>query len=132
MPSTAPLETTRPRVLIVEDDGQVCELVSDILVAEGLDTVCVSTGQAAYARLREIAFQALVIDINLGRGVTGFDVARFGRQIDPMLPVIYVSGESSPASFAAFGVPGSRFVAKPFTPDELLQSVQAVTGANEP
>jgi hypothetical protein len=45
--------------------------------------------------------------------------------------VIYVSGETSPSSFATFGVPDSRFLAKPFTARELLEVLLEVTGRSE-
>ena len=132
MSLAAPLEKTGLRVLVVEDDAHICELVSDILGAEGFETSCVTSDRLAYDRLRDDGFAALVIDINLGPGTTGFDVARFARQIDPEIPVIYVSGQTTPASFAAFGVPGSVFLAKPFTAAELTQRLRTLVCANEP
>jgi DNA-binding response OmpR family regulator len=67
---------------------------------------------------------ALVVDINLGAGTTGFDVARFARQVVSQLPILYVTGEASQDSFLAFGVPESAFPQKPFTAQELLSKLQ--------
>jgi hypothetical protein len=69
----------------------------------------------------------VVPDVNLGAGTTGYDVAKFARQMISDV-VVYVSGEVVPASFAAFGVPNSTFIAKPFRPDELVDAVTKKLG----
>lgn len=61
--------------------------------------------------------------MNLGAGTTGYDVARFARQLLPEVAVVYISGEVAPTSFKAFGVRGSAFLPKPFTPAELVEAV---------
>ena len=120
------------RVLVVEDDQAICNLITDLLEDLGLGAVCVGTDRDAYAlipRLPKLA--ALVVDVNLGPGTTGFDVARFARQANPALPVIYVSGEANVESFRAFGVPDSDFLAKPFTAQDLQDAVRARIPAND-
>lgn len=120
------------RVLIVDDDASVCETMSEALEEAGLAVHCAQTDREAYALLgARRGYVALVVDVNLGVGTTGFDVARFGRQLKAELPVIYISGQASRASFQAFGVPGSSLLEKPFSPQELVRAVQAVIGDNE-
>jgi DNA-binding response OmpR family regulator len=120
------------RVLVVEDESQICELLSDMLQADGFEPHCVQTDRGAYQALQhDRAFACMVVDVNLGSGTTGYDVARYARRIDPALPVIYVSGQTSPGSFNANGVPGSLFVAKPFTAEELLARVRMLVGDND-
>jgi CheY-like chemotaxis protein len=119
-------------VLVVEDDHAICNLISDLLGDLGLQTTCVTTDRDAYALIRALpGLAALVVDVNLGAGTTGFDVARAARQANPALPVIYVSGEADEQSFRAFGVPDSDFLAKPFTAHELLDAVRARIPAND-
>ncbi len=134
--AAAAARETRParRVLIVEDEHDVCELISDALEAAGFDPICAQNDRQAYAALANSAdYAGLIVDINLGAGTTGYDVARFARQSRTWLPVIYVSGQSTPASFAAFGVPRSVFVQKPFRPDDLAEKLRAlVSGDDEP
>ncbi|ACG79031.1 FOG: CheY-like receiver [Phenylobacterium zucineum HLK1] len=120
------------RILVVDDDEQLCELVTDILEDAGYEAHCIHNDRGAFSALSGVmAYAALVVDVNLGPGVTGFDVARFARQMRPTLPVLYVSGDSSEASFRAFGVPGSAFVEKPFPADELVRRLRLITGDNE-
>jgi DNA-binding response OmpR family regulator len=73
----------------------------------------------------------MIVDVNLGAGTTGYDVARFARRITAALPVIFVSGQSSPDSFAANSVPGSLFLSKPFTAAELMERVRMLIGDND-
>ena len=109
-------------VLIVEDEPDICELMSDVLDTAGFQACCVASDRDAYALLSEPrSFAAVIVDINLGVGVTGFDVARFARKQDPRVPVLFVSGQASEKSFRAFGVSGAVFLPKPFAPADLLQ-----------
>lgn len=120
------------RVLLVEDDHAICELISELLHGLGFQTTCAQTDRQAYDILPTLpTFAAVLVDVNLGAGTTGFDVARFARQVLPDVAVIYVSGQASEQSFKAFGVPDSGFVAKPFTAEELLQALRARVPANE-
>lgn len=122
----------RRRVLVIEDEHAVCDVISDLLEPMDVDVDCVQSDREAYAVLgRARSYSALLVDINLGKGTTGFDVARFARQMDGEIPVIYISGQSSEGSFKAFGVPGSSFLAKPFTGEELVGRVRAVLGDND-
>jgi DNA-binding response OmpR family regulator len=116
-------------VLVVEDDHGICELISDMLGAERFEVTCAASDREAYLHLgRPGGIDALLVDIDLGHGTTGFDVARFARQRNAGLPVVYVSGQTSRESFKAFGVPDSYFVAKPFTAEELVDAVELAMG----
>lgn len=113
------------RILVVEDDAAVGTLIAEVLAHAELEAVCVQTDAAAYAALESGAFHGLVVDVNLGRGATGYDVARFARQAAPDLPVVYVSGEASPETSQAAGVPDSDFLVKPFEPADLVATLRA-------
>lgn len=111
-------------ILVVEDDLAVGEVICETLQDCGLSVQCVRTEEQAYARITSFpAPDGLVLDVNLGRGATGFDIARFARQVIPDIAVVYVSGHSPSTAFKAFGVPDSEFVEKPFTRDDLALAV---------
>ena len=132
MSEPAPRPSSLSRVLVVEDEREICELLSDIVAEQGLEPDCVRNDRDAYAALRaRPRYACMIVDVNLGSGTTGYDVARFARAIRPQLPVIYVSGQTSEASYRANGVPGSLFVPKPFTADEILQRIHKLTGDND-
>lgn len=117
------------KILVVEDDVAVGDLITDMLGDGTFEVECVTSDRAAYERLagpRNI--DAMIVDVNLGMGTTGFDVARFARQQTPGLPVVYVSGDAAENSFRAFGVPGSLFLEKPFTAEQLQDAVELALG----
>jgi DNA-binding response OmpR family regulator len=132
MSETAKSVDARRSVLVVEDEPEVCALLSDMLEAEGYDPVCVQHDEPAFEALRSGApFACMIVDVNLGLGATGYDVARFARRIASALPIIYVSGQTSPESFAANSVPGSLYLPKPFTAAELMERVRMLIGDND-
>ena len=114
-------------VLLVEDDKIVATAFSKGLGERGYDCVAVNNAdEAMHALGGNETFAALVVDVNLGRGETGYGVARFARQSAPELPVIYVSGEPTLRSWDTFGVPGSRYLAKPFRTETLLNLLESL------
>ena len=116
------------RVLVVEDEPEVCELIQQQLADQGYEVVCASNDHAAYTTLQKEArsFRALIVDINLGKGTTGFDVARRARRLNPNVPVVYVTG-GDPSSVEVHAVDGAALVLKPFDRDDLLTALETVT-----
>jgi DNA-binding response OmpR family regulator len=116
-------------VLLVEVEADVRELIVDAFADRGLVVRCASTDQEAYDLLEDAAltFSVIVADINLGQGTTGFDVARRGRQLNPKLKVIYITGHA--AHLGRFGVDGAVMFPKPFNPTELAERVLEITTA---
>jgi DNA-binding response OmpR family regulator len=114
---------------VVEDDEVVCATLEDVLSAHDFEVVCALGDSAAYGILEGEAasFDVLLLDINLGQGVTGFDVARFARGLNATVPVIYLSGGAE-ASVERFGVPGSILVAKPFDVPLLVMTLREKLG----
>ena len=118
------------RILVVDDEAEVCNLLHDILTEAGFAPVCAQGDAAAYEALdREGgAIAAVVVDINLGRGTTGYDVARQARRVIPGVPVVYITGGYA-RSLEAHGVPGGVLVAKPFDRELMLQTLAERLGA---
>ena len=87
----------------------------------------VKSDQAAYIVLdaRERRFDLLVLDVDLGRGTTGFDVARYARRLNQKVGIIFSSG-SPPDWLDSFGVEGAMFVPKPCTEASMLATAEIV------
>jgi DNA-binding response OmpR family regulator len=66
----------------------------------------------------------LVTDINLGRGVTGFDIARKARSINPALTVVYITGQA--AHLERFGFQDALMFEKPFRAAELANRLASL------
>ncbi|MEO8113599.1 MAG: response regulator [Phenylobacterium sp.] len=116
-------------VLLVEDEAEVSDVIVDALVRRGLTVRTAATDKDAFRILEaEAAGLALLIaDINLGEGVTGFDVARRARQLNDDLKVVYITGHA--AHLDRFGVIHAVMFPKPFYPDELADQVMSLLNA---
>ena|SRR5450631_3325695 len=100
----------------------------------GFEIVIASSGEQAMELLdsSEGKFRALVTDINLGRDkLSGWEVARHAREIDPAFPVVYTSGDSA-EDWASKGVPHSIMLAKPFAPAQLVTAVSQLLNMGTP
>lgn len=114
-------------VLVVEDEPLIGMGMQQAIEDSGGDVVWVQTDSAAYAALqgRDRRFDTIVLDINLGEGTTGFDVARAARALAPDVAVVFSSG--SPASWVdEFGVSGALFLSKPCTESALIAALERV------
>jgi DNA-binding response OmpR family regulator len=73
-------------------------------------------------------YSALVTDINLGAKLTGWDIARRAREINPDMPVVYMTGFAD-NDWAANGVPNSVLLTKPFATAQLVTAVSQLLNA---
>ena len=121
------------RILVVEDNRDEADIICELLQGLGESPVWVRSDEEAYRALAAAEFiSALVVDINLGAGTTGFDVARFGRQAKPSLPVVYVSGQVTTDSFRTHGVAESAYLEKPFSADAFIAAYRKAGGHGQP
>ena len=119
-------------VLIADDEAAMRDILQAAFEDGGFAVVVAADGEEAMAALeanREI--RALITDIKLGSEVTGWDVARHGREINPDLPVVYVTG-SEGHDWASLGVPNSILIAKPFATAQVLTAVSQLLNIGTP
>jgi CheY-like chemotaxis protein len=112
-------------VLVVEDEALIHDLLRDVMEDGGFVVTVVVNGEEAIAALEDpdAVWCAVITDIRLGRGQpTGWDVARRARELNPAVPIIYMTGDSS-ADWAANGVPNSVLLTKPFAPAQVVTAV---------
>ena len=122
-----PVDGGRETVLVAEDERVIRELVERALSRRGYRVLAAGDGQDAMevARAHEGRIDLLVSDVVMPR-VGGPELARTLRRSDPALRVLFMSGYSADALREGQDVPGSEFVAKPFTPDELARRVRTL------
>lgn len=112
------------RVLVLDDQWLIADLLSQVLEDEGYQPVCLTSARAAMKEIAEVDdFDAVITDIDLGGKIDGFDIARMIRQHRPDAAVIYMSGAAG-ARFQQERVVGALFVSKPFD----LNQVSALLG----
>ncbi|HXO70383.1 MAG TPA: response regulator [Bradyrhizobium sp.] len=122
-----------PLILVVEDDQLIQNLVQEALTDAGFEPALVTTAEEAIALLetKQNAYRALVTDINLPGKLSGWDVARAAREIDPTFPIVYMTGAAA-EEWAAHGVPNSILLTKPFAPAQLVTAVSQLLNAGSP
>lgn len=122
-PAYAPaaLRGDQPRLLVVEDEALVRELIVLELEDAGYCVVEAEDGPTALRMLEEHGDIALLFtDIRLPGGMTGWDIAEKARALRPGLPVIYTTGYSSDELRL---VAGAHFLKKPYRPAMVLEAI---------
>jgi two-component system cell cycle response regulator CpdR len=76
-------------------------------------------------------YRAVVTDINLLGKLDGWEVGRSAREIDPTMPIIYMTGTHG-EEWAAKGVPNSLLLAKPFAPAQIVIAISQLLNATPP
>ena len=124
---------TQPCVLLVEDEALLLDDLKSALEEGGFRVLAASNGTEALALLeREIvSIGALVTDVNLGEGPTGWDLAHVARERNAELAVVYASGGHE-SDWAVNGVPRSVFIAKPFATAQIVVAVSTLLNLAEP
>ena len=120
-------------ILVVEDDQPVQATVEDALSDGGFESSLTASGEEAIGLLQggRSQFRAVVTDINLLGKIGGWEVARTAREIDPTMPVIYMTG-SHAEDWASKGVPNSIMLAKPFAPAQLVTAISNLLNTGAP
>jgi two-component system phosphate regulon response regulator PhoB len=115
------------RVLLVEDERDVAELVSAVLDFEGLE-VRVVTGDAAMEQALSFAPDLVLLDLMMS-GVNGFEVARRLRanEATRSIPIVVITAMHVAAARAA-EVGADRYLAKPFDIADLIDVIHEVLG----
>jgi DNA-binding response OmpR family regulator len=111
-------------IMVVEDDQLIQTLIEDALTEGGFEPSIATSGEEAVTLLRgnRSHYRALVTDINLRGTMDGWEVAKQAREIDPRLPIVYMTG-AAPDDWASHGVPNSVLLNKPFAPAQLVIAV---------
>jgi DNA-binding response OmpR family regulator len=116
------------RVLVADDDPIVRELIVYKLETEGYDVVVAEDGTSALSTVQESTPDIVVLDVHMP-GLSGFDVCRMMRAepATAQVPVIMLTASVQEADISTGFVSGADdYVAKPFSPRELVSRIQAV------
>lgn len=118
-------------VLLAEDDPLIRLDAEEMLTGEGFEVLAVDSGEQAVAELDADAarFDAVVTDIRLGNGPSGWDVGRRARELVATMPVIYMTADSAKA-WTSQGVPNSVLLQKPFVPAQLITAISTLLNQN--
>jgi excisionase family DNA binding protein len=123
-PATATRPVTpvagRPRVLVVDDEATIRDLLSKTLALAEYDVDLAPDGRTALERLRMIPYDLLITDLKMP-GVDGLAVIREARRLKADIPVIIITGFSTEASaIEAVNLGVAGYLTKPFRVPRVL------------
>ena len=116
------------RILIVEDDPDIAELVARYLEKAGFTTERAATGRAALAAIATRLPDAVVLDLMLPH-VDGLEVCRVvrGNESTAGLPIIMLTARADESErIVGLELGADDYLAKPFSPNELVARVRAL------
>ncbi len=114
----------RKRLLVVDDEAAIADLVSGIFVAEGMEVRSFCDPRAALSSLDEADYDIAIVDIMMP-AMDGFELCRNIRQKSDV-PVVFLSAKDAESDIVAgFTIGADDYVTKPFKPRELVARVKA-------
>lgn len=123
---TPTTHTRSERVLVVEDDPNVGEVISRYLEREGFEAPVIKNGVEALEVQTRSGSDLVVLDLMLP-GLGGLEIARQMRANGDDTPIIILTAKHSESDVVlGLGLGADDYVAKPFSPPELVARVQAV------
>jgi DNA-binding response OmpR family regulator len=118
--------TASKRVLLVEDDADIAEIVALHLRDEGYAVVHATDGPAGLKLLEQHAWDALVLDLMLP-GIDGLEICRRARSMERYTPIIITSARGSETHrVLGLEIGADDYLAKPFSVLELVARVRAL------
>ena len=119
---------TRPRVLVVDDEASIRDLLAKTLALAEYDVDVAPDGRAALERMRLYPYDLLIADLKMP-GMDGLSVIREAKRYKADLPVIIITGfstESSAIEAVNLGVAG--YLTKPFRVPQVLAAAAKALG----
>src|SRR2546423_7544366 len=113
------------KILIIDDDEELCELVSEYLTVEGFEIESVNDGQTGLERARSGDYDMAILDVMLPK-MNGFDVLRALRE-KSKLPVIMLTARGDDMErIVGLEIGADDYLPKPFNPRELAARLRAI------
>jgi DNA-binding response OmpR family regulator len=121
------------RILVIDDEHDVCATIAMILRVKGHNAVAVESGEIGLQEFGKLNFDLVIVDIFLQGVMSGVDVMRSLRDRMPNLPIIATSGVA-PLDFLTQypDLPNMTTLPKPFRPKELMIAIEAALQGSLP
>ncbi len=122
----------RPRILVVDDEQAVRDLLSKTLTMADYDVDAADDGPSALDKMRAVEYDLLITDLKMP-GMDGLSVIREARKLAPDLRVIIITGYSTEASaIEAINLGVSGYLTKPFRLPRILAAAARALGEPVP
>ncbi len=112
------------RILVVDDDDVIIKIISIILHKNGYETASCHSGEEALELVEREYFDLVLLDVQMGKGMDGYETCRIMQKRKPDLPVILVTANQDDESVnKGFESGSSDYIKKPVSKLELLARV---------
>lgn len=114
----------RASILVVDDDLAMCDYLVDLLSDEGFEVQKAVTGEAAFKKVEEEAFDLAIMDMRM-KGINGIDLMKSIKSVRPGITVIMITAFGTiETAVEAMKLGAYHYITKPFKIDELLLMVR--------
>jgi DNA-binding response OmpR family regulator len=113
----------KARVLVIEDDSDIADLISIYLNRDGIETVHCVDGESGLTALAESKPDLVVLDINLP-GMDGYEVLQTIRREGDTPVILVTARQEDEDAILGFGMGADDYVAKPFSPKVLAARIR--------
>ena len=118
----------RLRILVVEDDSSIRNIMNDLLILENHDVVLAADGETAVEHIQNESFNLVITDLGLP-GIPGFEVVREAKRLQENISTISISswqGKETKKEADESGI--DITIWKPFKFGQILEAVEKLTG----
>jgi two-component system alkaline phosphatase synthesis response regulator PhoP len=121
------------KILIVDDEKDLCEILEFNLISEGYETEVAFSAESALKKQLE-SFDLILLDVMMGE-MSGYKMAaKIRKELNLSVPIIFLTAKTSENDLlTGFNVGGDDYISKPFSIKEVIARVKAVLkrGINE-
>jgi two-component system OmpR family response regulator len=126
MPEDELVEEAKPRVLVVDDEPNIRDLVAMALRYEGFDVDSAGTGRMGVEKARSQPVDLIILDVMLP-DLDGFEVARQLGAGGHRVPIVFLTAkDTTQDKIRGLTIGGDDYVTKPFSLEELVARIHAV------
>jgi two-component system alkaline phosphatase synthesis response regulator PhoP len=115
----------RRKILVVDDEPKVCDLVRAYLEKDGFEVILSGDGKDAVEKARMLKPDLVVLDLNLP-GMDGIEVFRTVRAVSDIPIIMLTARDDEVDKIVGLQIGADDYVTKPFSPRELAARVAAV------
>lgn len=110
------------KVLIIDDDKELCTLIRRSVLSENIEADCCHTGREGLTRLREKEYQLVILDVMMP-GMDGFETLERIREESSLPILMFTSKDDNASKVRGLRAGADDYLTKPFHMDELIARI---------
>ena len=117
---------SRLRILVVEDNADIRQILLDLLQGCGHDVRVAADGESGLAELKKHRYDLLITDLGLP-GISGWDLSKASKRYQSNMAILAISswqGRKSLSNIEEFGI--GRMIWKPFRLDQIKEAIHSL------